>query len=42
MRDAWLDEHGKQRTETVFNRDGQPTGEAHGLTRRGEPCELTN
>ena len=27
MRDAWLDEHGRQRTETVFNRDGQPTGE---------------
>ncbi len=26
MRDAWLDEHGKQRTETVFNRDGKPTG----------------
>ncbi len=27
MRDAWLDYDGKQRTETVFNRDGQPTGE---------------
>ncbi len=27
LRDAWLDEHGRQRTETVFNRDGQPTGE---------------
>ncbi len=27
MRDAWLDKDGKQRTETVFNRDGQPTGE---------------
>ncbi len=26
LRDAWLDEHGRQRTETVFNRDGQPTG----------------
>ncbi len=27
LRDAWLDEHGRQRRETVFNRDGQPTGE---------------
>ncbi len=27
MRDAWLDKDGKQRTEVVFNRDGQPTGE---------------
>ncbi len=26
MRDAWKDEHGKQRVETVYNRDGQPTG----------------